>query len=585
MSARLWLTLALVSLAGCSLARAPIFEGRDAGMDGPSTDVGDAPLMDVPVPDVPIDGFVPLDAPDVGLDAPSDAGVDAPRDGGVDAPIDPCSLCAATEACCDGVCVDITSDPAHCGSCAPCAAAPRATATCTARVCGLTCDADFADCNGAYGDGCEADLGSLTTCNACGTMCLDYPNTVESCAGSGCVYACSGTFASCDAGAPDCETDTSSSPLHCGACGRACSPTETCTAGVCRGWRPVTGTGAPRARTDHVAVWTGTEMIVWGGQTGGEELGDGAAYDPSTDTWRALSNTGAPSRRRAALAVWTGSRMIVWSGYERTAGWLNDGGIYDPATNTWAPIGGGMGAPDGRTRSTAVFTGTEMLFWSGWTGAGRSSTGAAFSVGSMPWDLLPDPGIAARRFHGAVWTGSRFVIWGGDSTVAKLSSGARYDRAADSWAAITGTGAPSARTQHAMVYVPSAARVVVWGGLGDVGLGDTGIASGGRYDPVANTWTATSASPLSGRLDTVAVATNDEMLVWGGRSDDSGGFATLGDGARYAPASDGWNALPAAGAPSARYGATAVWTGTAMIVFGGVGADGNVVGAGAALTL
>ena len=582
----------LLATAGCSLVRSPILPEGDAGMDAPL----DAPDRDVPgldardtgQADVPMDGFVPLDAPsDGGVDAPTDSGVDAPRDSGVDAPIDPCSLCTATQMCCGGVCLDTESDPLHCGSCDACAAAPRSSPTCNAGTCELACDPDYADCNGTYADGCEADLGALSTCNSCGNACTDYPNTTEACVAAGCSYTCGTAFQNCGGPSPDCETDTNTSVMHCGACGRACGPSQTCDEGTCRGWRPVTGTGAPRARTDHVAHWTGTEMIIWGGQTGAEELGDGALYNPATNTWRAMSNTGAPSRRRAALSVWTGSRMIVWSGYDRDMGWLGDGAIYDPATNTWAalPI---TGAPEGRSRSVAVWTGTEMIFWSGWigTGTGRSGTGAAFNPATGVWDALPGPGLASRRFHGAVWTGSQFVFWGGDGTTSnKLNSGSRYDRAMDSWSGTTGTGAPSARTEHAVLYVPSAARMVVFGGLVDGGFGDAGTASGARYDPAANTWAAMSASPLMGRLDMAAVSTDSEMLVWGGRSNDDGGPMIFGDGARYAPATDTWNALQSAGAPSPRYFATAVWTGTEMIVFGGLDGAGNVVGVGAALGL
>ena len=34
-------------------------------------------------------------------------------------------------------------------------------------------------------------------------------------------------------------------------------------------WTAVTTTGAPAARRNHTAVWTGSEMIVWGGEADG----------------------------------------------------------------------------------------------------------------------------------------------------------------------------------------------------------------------------------------------------------------------------------------------------------------------------
>ena len=53
-------------------------------------------------------------------------------------------------------------------------------------------------------------------------------------------------------------------------------------------WTATTTVSAPWARVDHTAVWTGTEMIVWGGCYGGEcdiESAGGGRYDPATDSW------------------------------------------------------------------------------------------------------------------------------------------------------------------------------------------------------------------------------------------------------------------------------------------------------------
>src|SRR6185436_238044 len=47
----------------------------------------------------------------------------------------------------------------------------------------------------------------------------------------------------------------------------------------------------PDPRSGHTAVWTGSVMIVWGGN-------GGARYDPATDTWTATSTVNAPSARR-----------------------------------------------------------------------------------------------------------------------------------------------------------------------------------------------------------------------------------------------------------------------------------------------
>jgi len=52
-------------------------------------------------------------------------------------------------------------------------------------------------------------------------------------------------------------------------------------------------------RSGHLAVWTGDEMIVWGGYLTAYNRerndGAGAAYDPETDTWRKLPRGSLPA--------------------------------------------------------------------------------------------------------------------------------------------------------------------------------------------------------------------------------------------------------------------------------------------------
>ena len=44
-------------------------------------------------------------------------------------------------------------------------------------------------------------------------------------------------------------------------------------------------------------------------------LNTGGRYNPGTDSWTATSTTNAPTARHCHTAVWTGSEMIVWGGY------------------------------------------------------------------------------------------------------------------------------------------------------------------------------------------------------------------------------------------------------------------------------
>ena len=87
-------------------------------------------------------------------------------------------------------------------------------------------------------------------------------------------------------------------------------------------WLPTSTSGAPSARYGHVAVWTGSEMIVAGGMAWDPVLSQHVyssqygRYNPTTETWTV--NTGAPAAWYQT-AVWTGARMLVWGGPVRVA--------------------------------------------------------------------------------------------------------------------------------------------------------------------------------------------------------------------------------------------------------------------------
>ena len=56
-------------------------------------------------------------------------------------------------------------------------------------------------------------------------------------------------------------------------------------------------------------------MIIWGGQDAVSDLNTGGRYNPGTDSWTATSTINAPSLRTLHTAVWTGHEMIIWGGF------------------------------------------------------------------------------------------------------------------------------------------------------------------------------------------------------------------------------------------------------------------------------
>ena len=64
-------------------------------------------------------------------------------------------------------------------------------------------------------------------------------------------------------------------------------------------WTVTSTTNAPTGRYVHTALWTGTEMIIWGGLDSSSFLNTGGRYNPSTDSWTATSTDQCTSCPRA----------------------------------------------------------------------------------------------------------------------------------------------------------------------------------------------------------------------------------------------------------------------------------------------
>ncbi|MFI5005933.1 MAG: DNRLRE domain-containing protein [Solirubrobacterales bacterium] len=193
-------------------------------------------------------------------------------------------------------------------------------------------------------------------------------------------------------------------------------------------WTPMTTTAAPSARISHTAVWTGSHMLVWGGRrsgsgTTGTELNSGGQYDPVAGQWRDMTTTAAPLARLSHVAVWTGSHMLVWGG--RVGVELFDtGGLFDPATAAWTAI---AKAPFAAESHTALWTGTHMLVWGGFDASGYSSTPGRYGPSTSSWTQITTTGApSGRSKHTAVWTGSRMIVWGGEDDSGIVNTGSRH---------------------------------------------------------------------------------------------------------------------------------------------------------------
>jgi len=342
-------------------------------------------------------------------------------------------------------------------------------------------------------------------------------------------------------------------------------------------WQSFSTSNSPTARRSHTATWTGSEMIVWGGYvTSSGNINTGGRYNPSTNIRNLVPNSisGTPSTRDGHTAVWTGTEVIIWGGYQDaqqtsygflSAGPTNTGSSYNPVTNSWNQTSI-SGAPIERYGHTAIWTGTKMLVWGGKILGSNSftKTGGLYNPASFTWSSLSssnESGAPTPRWqHTAVWTGTEMIVWGGleDDGGTKTNSGARYNPSTDTWNALPTDGAPSARSGHTAIWTGS--EMIIWGGNG---------RTGGKYNPSTNTWTSLANENTPFGKGHTTVWTGSKMIVWGGAESDGITLTYSNSGAEYDPITNAWTPISISSTPSARSSHTAIWTGTSMLIWGG----------------
>jgi len=351
---------------------------------------------------------------------------------------------------------------------------------------------------------------------------------------------------------------------------------------------PLGLTQAPVGSHKHAAVWTGDRMIVIGGFRD-ENIAAGLppylntahSYDPATGLWVDLYPPAWFTPRGLANAVWTGSEVFIWGGFNGpadSATWSFNGALYNPSTKVWTQVG----KPDFWKPAqpalvptiavqTVVWTGDKAIVWGGYDSSGYA-LGAIFDPLTRTWAEMRIGGEAPRTFagHSAVWTGESMIVWGGQpSSLSSVTNyGARYHPTSNTWKAIAG-GGPSARSGHQAVWTGSAMVVISGGGSGT----STDLTStGGLYNPTTNTWTNYRSELMTERFGHRMVWNGEEILLIGGQSNR---LKTLfGEVYAFNPATTRWRILPGSEAPPPRVFSSIVWTGSSALVWGGF-AGGN----------
>ena len=146
--------------------------------------------------------------------------------------------CDTGDSCCGGICYALQTDPRNCGTCASACSLPNATAGCAAGACTvLTCVPGFGDCDGNPTNGCESPLNNDPNhCGTCTNQCTSGPHVTSSCSAGVCTTQCAPGYLHCSMNPADgCEVNPSTDPNNCGVCNNVCTGTHVTTGGCMAG--------------------------------------------------------------------------------------------------------------------------------------------------------------------------------------------------------------------------------------------------------------------------------------------------------------------------------------------------------------
>lgn len=297
----------------------------------------------------------------------------------------------------------------------------------------------------------------------------------------------------------------------------------------------------------------------------------------TADDWSSLG-PGPVDGRAFASVVWTGTEVIVWGGEGKSdADVLNTGAAFDPSTGRWrdlppAPIAG-------RSGHAAVWTGEEMIVCCGAV-EGPAGPIAAYSPGSNSWRLLGElPELESVKYPASVWTGERMVVAGGVA-VGPHDAALQLDPVADRWHGIVEFSPVRIERQPDAAWTGDEVVVIPRENTDDPPA---------AFNPTTSRWRTFPEPPPSLAIDRPsAVWTGDELLLWGVTrdADDSGMHSAIGarlnlEAGEWSPIADSpigpidwWNGTPGSN--------SAIWDadGRRMIVYTGAigrGTDENAL--------
>ena len=320
-------------------------------------------------------------------------------------------------------------------------------------------------------------------------------------------------------------------------------------------WQKLTNlpAGLLVAKDKPTFLWTGTELLVWGGNG----ANDGYRYNPTTNSWTTISATNAPVPRNFYLSILTGIELIIWGGNDASTNLgLSTGARYNLASNTWTALNI-TNAPAYLSGANCTFTNNAMYVYGGTSNNVYSNKMHKYDLITNVWTQNTPVGTTVPlRTAASMLSHNGFIyMYGGNytqySVTQFLSDGYVYNTATNSWSVNVGMGIPN--------YVNSTSfqvgnKVYSFGGV-------AGAANNYTYSNEVGVKNITALNPAYIKLGNASIAARfgsyvdslpgNRLIFWGGFTFSGANYSPFADGIIFNTSINTFGDISSDGAPPA----------------------------------
>ena len=312
---------------------------------------------------------------------------------------------------------------------------------------------------------------------------------------------------------------------------RTPTPTSTPTTGSFLALAPAMGA----RRAGHTATLLPDGHVLL---TGGDVRAPGSGptnptaeeYDPTTNRFAVLAATMSTAREGHTATLLPNGKVLFTGGFNEGSSDLDTAELYDPATNRFTALAATMTAPRTNHTATLLRNGKVLITGGAYHSGSAVNTAELFDPVANTFSPLAATMRSRRQGHTATLlpTGHVLLTGGVDGCCdpndlgTNLDTAEVYDPVAQTFTALTAT-MTSARFFHAASLLDDG-RVLLTGGLAGESIASVyTLDSAEVFDPVAETFVAVTAAMTSRRAaHTATLLPGGTVLVTGGFNDLTG---------------------------------------------------------------